>query len=103
MGINIQVIFVLSQAFNQIIKPMIMYMITLSIPKFLQKLRMSIKNINFDDKKNKKKEFYKNKKVTKIDEIDVIKILVFKIEPYHMVQRIHWIQFYWIQLVYWIQ
>ena len=33
-------------------------------------------------KKIKKSEFYKNKKVTKIDEIDVIKILVFKIEPY---------------------
>ena len=29
---------------------------------------MSEKNINFDDKKIKKSEFYKNKKVAKIDE-----------------------------------
>ena len=29
---------------------------------------MSEKNINFDDKKNQKSEFYKNKKVAKIDE-----------------------------------
>ena len=32
---------------------------------------MSGKNINFDDKKIKKSEFYKNKKVFQIDDIDV--------------------------------
>ena len=40
------------------------------------------KNINFDDKKIKRSEFYKNKKVTRIDDIDVNKILVSKKEPY---------------------
>ena len=43
---------------------------------------MSGKNINFEDKKIKKSDFYKNKKVTKIDDIDVNKILVSKKEPY---------------------
>ena len=43
---------------------------------------MSTKNINFDDKKRKKTEFYKNKKVFQIDDIDVNKILVSKKEPY---------------------
>ena len=43
---------------------------------------MSRKNINFDDKKIKKSEFYKNKKVTNIDNIDVNKILVSEKEPY---------------------
>ena len=41
---------------------------------------MSEKNINFNCKKIKKCEFYKNKKVTKIDKIDVDKILVSKEE-----------------------
>ena len=43
---------------------------------------MNTKNINFDDKKNKKSDFYKNKKVFQIDDIDVKKILVSKREPY---------------------
>ena len=43
---------------------------------------MSRKNVNFGDKKIKKSDFYKNKKVTKIDDIDVNKILVSKEEPY---------------------
>ena len=43
---------------------------------------MSGKNINFNDKKILKTNFYKNKKVTKIDDIDVDKILVSKKEPY---------------------
>ena len=43
---------------------------------------MSGKSINFDDKKVKKSKFYKNKKVTSIDDIDVNKILVSKKEPY---------------------
>ena len=32
---------------------------------------MSGKNMNFEDKKNLKSDFYKNKKITKIDGIDV--------------------------------
>ena len=43
---------------------------------------MNAKNVNFGDKKIKKSDFYKNKKVTKIDDIDVNKILVSKEEPY---------------------
>ena len=43
---------------------------------------MSRKNANFGDKKIKKSNFYKNKKVTKIDDSDVNKILVSKEEPY---------------------
>ena len=43
---------------------------------------MSGKNINFDDRNIKKSEFYKNKKVTKIDDIDDNKILISKKEPY---------------------
>ena len=43
---------------------------------------MSEKSITFDDKKNKKSNFCKNKKIFKIDNIDVDKILVSKKEPY---------------------
>ena len=43
---------------------------------------MSGKNINFEDKKIKKSEFDKNKKVFQIDNIDVNKILVSKKESY---------------------
>ena len=43
---------------------------------------MSEKNIIFDDKKINKSNFYKNKKLSKIDEIDVDRILVWKKEPY---------------------
>ena len=43
---------------------------------------MSGKNINFDDKKFLKREFYKNKKVTEINIMDVNEILVSKEEPY---------------------
>ena len=66
-------------------------MITLRIPKLLQRnsyfffslsIRMSGKNVNFRDKKFKKSDFYKNKKVTNIDDIDANKILVSKEEPY---------------------
>ena len=49
---------------------------------FSPSVRMSKKNINFDDKKINKSNFYKNKKVFKIDDIDVNKILVSKKEPY---------------------
>ena len=43
---------------------------------------MSRKNINFDDKKIKKSDFYKNKKVFQKDDIDVNKILISEKEPY---------------------
>ena len=43
---------------------------------------MSGKNINFDDKKIRKSDFYKNKKINRIDDIDINKILVSKKEPY---------------------
>ena len=44
---------------------------------------MNGKNINFDDKKIKKSDFYKkNKNIFNIDDVDVNKILVSKKEPY---------------------
>ena len=43
---------------------------------------MSGKNINFDDKKFKKSNFYKNKKINKIDDINVNNILISKKEPH---------------------
>ena len=43
---------------------------------------MSTRNINFDDKRILKSEFYKNKKLFQIDDTDVNKILVSKKEPY---------------------
>ena len=42
---------------------------------------MSRKNINFEDQKIKN-DFYKNKKVTKIDDIEANKIVITKEEPY---------------------
>ena len=45
-------------------------------------MRMSGKNINFEGKKTKKSYLYKNKKVLKVDETDINKILVSKKEPY---------------------
>ena len=49
---------------------------------------MSGKSVNFGDKKIKKRDFYKNKEVTKIDDIDFNQILVSKEELY----RTNWIQ-----------
>ena len=43
---------------------------------------MSRKNVNFGEKKSKKSDFYKNKKVTRIDDIDFNKTLVSKEERY---------------------
>ena len=43
---------------------------------------MSGKNINSDDKKILKNEFYKNKKINSIDDIDLNKTLVSTKEPY---------------------
>ena len=48
---------------------------------------MSGKNINFNDKKIRKSNFYKNKKINRIKDIDVNKILDSKKEPYS--QRIY--------------
>ena len=45
---------------------------------------MSGKNINVKDKKIQKSDFYKNKKVFQIDNIDVNKILVSKKESYRI-------------------
>ena len=43
---------------------------------------MSGKNINFNDKKIKSSNFYKNKKINNIEDINVNNILVSKKEPY---------------------
>ena len=43
---------------------------------------MGGKNINCNDKKINKSNFYKNKKLFHLDDIDVNKILVYKKEPY---------------------
>ena len=65
-------------------------MITLYIPKLLSKnfyffpllyMRMSEKNVNFNNKKIQKSDFKKNRKITKIDDINVNKILLSKEEP----------------------
>ena len=45
-------------------------------------MKMSGKNTIFDDKNIKKGNFYKNKKLFQINDIDVDKILVCKKEPY---------------------
>ena len=48
-----------------------------------QSIRISENSINFDDKENKKSDFYnKNKKIFNINDIDVNKILVSKKEKY---------------------
>ena len=43
---------------------------------------MSVKNINFNDKKIRKSTFYKNKTINTIENIDVNNILVPKKEAY---------------------
>ena len=43
---------------------------------------MSGKNIIFDDEKITKSNFYRNKRLFKIDDIDINKVLVSKKEPY---------------------
>ena len=47
---------------------------------------MSGKNINFDDKKNNKSNFYKSRKIFNMHDLDVNKILVSK--KNHMVEKI---------------
>ena len=49
---------------------------------FLSSIRMTGKNINFGDKKIKKRDFCKNKKTFNMDDTDVNKISVSKEEPY---------------------
>ena len=48
---------------------------------------MSGKNINFDNKKIRKRTFYKNKTINNIEDIDVNNILISK--KNHTVQKIH--------------
>ena len=48
-------------------------------------IRVSAKSINFDNKNIKKSDFYKNKKLFKLEDIDVNKIFVSK--KNHMVQK----------------
>ena len=48
----------------------------------LQYIKMSGKNINFNDKKIKKSIFYKNKAINNIEDINVNNILVSKKEQY---------------------
>ena len=43
---------------------------------FSPNIRISGRSINFEDKKIKKSNFYKNKNLFKIEEIDIDKILV---------------------------
>ena len=43
---------------------------------------MSGKSINFDDKKTNKSNFYKNKKLFNLNDLDANKILVSKKESY---------------------
>ena len=49
---------------------------------FPRSIRMSRKSRNFDDKKINKSNFYKNKKLFNIHDLDVNKILVSKKESY---------------------
>ena len=46
---------------------------------------MSRKTINFNNKKNQKSDFYKNKKIFQIDNSDANNILVSKKEPYRTI------------------
>ena len=75
---------------NQIDKHKVKYIITACIPKLLSKkiyffsllyIKINEKNINFNNKKIKKGEFYnKNKKIFNVDDINVNEILVSKKE-----------------------
>ena len=47
---------------------------------FSPSIRMSGKNINFEDKKISKSNFYKNNKLFKIEDIDINNILVSRTE-----------------------
>ena len=60
---------------------------------------MSGKNINFDDKKIKKIDFYKNQKAFQIDDIDINKILVSKKEAYGTKNALKYIIGYMIMML----
>ena len=62
---------------------------------------MSGKKVNFRDKKINKSNFYKNIKVTEIDDLDVNKILVSKEEPYGTKNFFKY--FIWFQILYLVQ
>ena len=49
---------------------------------FIPNIRLSGKNIIFDDKKINKSNFYKNIKLFNIYDIDVDKLLISKKEPF---------------------
>ena len=49
---------------------------------FLPSIRISGKSINFGDKKINKSDFYKNRKLFKIEDIDIDKILISEKESY---------------------
>ena len=49
---------------------------------FSHSIRMSVKNIMFDDKKINKNNFYKNRKLFNIYDNEADKILISKKEPY---------------------
>ena len=49
---------------------------------YLPSMRMSGKGINFEDKKTSKSNIYKNKKLLKIEDIDITNIPVSKIVSY---------------------
>ena len=60
---------------------------------FSPSIRMSGKNISFEDKKINRSNVCKNKKLFKIEKIDIDKILVSKKK--HVVQKIHLNTLYW--------
>ena len=49
---------------------------------YLHNIGMSENNITFNDRKSNKSNFYRTKRLFKIDDIDVYKILISKKEPY---------------------
>ena len=52
---------------------------------------MNGKSINFDDKKVNKSNFYKNKKLFNLNDLDVSKSLVSKKESYGTKNSLYWI------------
>ena len=52
---------------------------------------MSGKNIILNNEKNNESNFYKNKKLSKIDGIDANKILISKKEPYGTKSSLHFL------------
>ena len=78
-------------SFFVICKHTVKHIITLRIPKLLQKNLLFFFTVYKNEckehkfwrqKKNKKSDFYKNKKIKSIEDIDVNKILISKKEPY---------------------